>query len=272
MKLGYSQNYHRNCEFYDEFKALWRLDDGEWLSKRKEAWRDKVKDEGVDPFTQVLGEFYVFGTEPASHIEDEETGERQRLPFEFYHRLAFTPFTTVDEVRDFWNKIVSQLGGDHKKHGKALYVAGALRGLPERDKMLKLITEALFCDQYFMVQEKLNGRKYSKTINPDDFLIGYSSVAFMFQDMEKYQWDYRCFTFDYFMKCVCYCDEHNVLDTPRSKKALPRMYETLLKQNDATLNSYRLELKQKLIAAAEASDAPTILREALEDAQDELKE
>lgn len=269
MKVGYSHYYERHCELYSEFKCLWKVDDEQWINDRKTSWRNRLEEIGNTPHNKYIGEFYVYGKEPPSFFEDEETGERDHIEFQFHHRLAYTPLETIEQVQSFYEKDQRNL---KRNHETSQYVSGCLAGMPERDEKVKLVTQALYCDKYFKQEKEISGEKCLVTIDPQDFVIGYSSIGFMFQDMDKYEWDYRVFSFEYFIKCVWDCDKNNAFNTPRSKKALPRMYETLLKQDDTTLNSYRLELKQKLIAAAETDDAPLLLKNALAKAKENLVE
>lgn len=269
MKVGYSHYYERHCELYSEFKCLWKVDDEQWVNHRKESWRKRLEEKGNTPHNKYIGEFYVFGKEPPSFFEDEETGERDHIEFRFQHRLAYTPLQTIEQVQSFYEKDQRNL---QRNHDAARYVDGCLSGMPERDFKVKLVAQALYCDKYFMKERVLDGEKALVTIEPRAFVVGYSRVGFMFQDMDRHEWDYRVFTFDYFMKSVHYCEEQDLLKMPVHKKALPQMYETLLLQDDAALNSYRLELKQKLIAAAEADDAPLLLKNALKKAKENLEE
>lgn len=271
MKLTYSQTRKRDAEAYKKYLYLWKTDDPEWVSNRKLAWRKMVETEGLSPLLAKLwGAFYVFGEECPSYIEDEESGELESIQFEFKHRIAFMPFESVEQAREFFEYAQENRGVRNHMHSEAQFVGGALLSLPERDYMVKLVTEALFCEKYFIEDKNVRDRK-RKTIKPLDFIVGYSRVNFMFQDMDKYQWDYRVFSFDYFMLNVKYCEERELF-SDSSRQALKDMYIDLMKQDDEPLNSYRKDLKYKLIGAAEGEDAVDTLKDALSAARAELNQ
>lgn len=262
MKLGYTQTRQLDAKAYEAFHYLWKTDNSDWVTKRKEAWRSMVEARGLPPLlAKFWGGFYVFGEECPSYIEDEQSGEMESIQFEFKERLAFMPFETVAQVQEFFEYAHSKRGTRSSMHESAEYVGGCLKGLPERDQMVKLITEALFCEKYFAEDEFVRDRK-RKTVRPIDFVIGYSRVAFLFQDMDKYEWDYRMFSFDYFIRCVKYCEERELV-SESAKEALMEMYVDLMKQSDDTLNEHRKELKYKLISAAEDENAVDTLKAAL---------
>ncbi|WP_299944587.1 hypothetical protein [uncultured Microbulbifer sp.] len=268
MRPGYDQRYPKDCEVYGQFQYLWKTDDAQWIEKRKDNWRRYIEVVGGTPLNKYLGEFYVFGKEPASFLVDEETGERVIIKFEFKHRIAYMPFETVEQIRNFWSEAVTKRYAREQQHGAARYVSGCLDGFPERDKMVKMVAEALFNKDYFMLK---NSQQRPITVSPLGFMVGFARV-WEVADECKYKWSYICFTFDYFMDCVRYCELHDLVKVPVHKNALPSMYKILLRLDDMELSPYRLELKQKLIAAAKADDAPSLLREALVCARGDLKE
>ena len=150
-----------------------------------------------------------------------------------------------------------------------------LAGMPEQDEKVKLITSTLFTPEYFM--NKVGGDGVSKdkltTIRPSDFIVGYCRFKTFYNKNNKdRKWDYRNFCFEYFMLSIRYCEENNVLQSKGQKKALPDMYEFLLSKDDAQLSGYRLELKQQVMNAAMAEDAPALLKDALQKAKENLEE
>ncbi|WP_444933478.1 hypothetical protein [Microbulbifer sp. JTAC008] len=268
MKPGYDQSYQKDCEVYGQFQYLWKTDDPQWIEKRKENWRRYVEVTGGSPLNKYLGEFYVFGKEPVSFLEDEDTGEREIIKFEFKHRISYMPFEAVDQVQKFWSEAVTKRYAREQQHGAARYVSGCLDGFPERDKMVKIVAEALFNKDYFMLK---NSQQRAITVSPLGFMVGFTRV-WEVADEFKYKWSYSCFTFDYFMDCVRYCDLHDLVKAPVHKNALSDMYKVLLRLDDTELSPYRLELKRKLIAVAKADDAPSLLAEALENAISDQEE
>lgn len=273
MKLEYSHGYERTCAAYGKFQSLWKTDDPEWLAQRKAAWRHKVEQEGSVPLTKFLGEFYVYGKEPATYIESD-TGELTTIGFRFSHRIAFTPFENAEQLIDFWRTTVDYAkGAARHAHSDAL-LSGWLDHLPERNEKVRLLVETLFTPDYFMNTVEIASEEKLTTISPRDFIIGYTGLSSFYRKKNQYiLWDYRNFTFEYFMLCVKYCDQHpEIIQTARFYAAVAEMYETLLELTDTKLDDYRLELKQQLMGAAQGPDASGLLKEALQTAKENLED
>lgn len=158
-------------------------------------------------------------------------------------------------------------------HESVECLASWLAGMPDRNKTIRLITQTLFASEYFM--NKVGGMGADKdslvTINPRDFVRSYTRLRRFYSKKSEYQWDYRNCSVGYFLLCVGYCEEKNVLQSDNDKQLLPDMYELILKKDDTKLSEHRLELKAQLIDAAQADGAPALLEDALQLARDKLK-
>lgn len=274
MKLEYSHGYERTCAAYGKFQSLWKTDDPEWLAQRKAAWRHKVEQEGSVPLTKFLGEYYVYGKEPATYIESD-TGELSTIGFRFSHRIAYTPFENAEQLIDFWRTTVDYAkGAAERAHAYVRYAAGWLEHLPERDEKVRFLIEILFTPDYFMNTVEIAGEEKLITISPRDFIAGYAQLSSFYRKKNQHiPWDYRNFTFEYFMLCVQYCDQHpEIIQATELDRDVADMYETLLELNDANLDHYRLELKQQLMDAAQGPDASGLLKEALQTAKENLED
>lgn len=273
MKLKYNQGYERTCAAYGKFQSLWKTDDPEWLAQRKAAWRYKVEQEGSVPLTKFLGEFYVYGKEPATYIESD-TGELSTIDFRFSHRIAYTPLENTEQLTQFWRTTVDYYGrGARQYHSDAL-LSGWLEHLPERDEKVRLLVETLFTPDYFMNTIMEAGEEKLTTISPRDFIAGYARLGTFYRKKNQHiPWTYRNFTFEYFMLCVQYCDQHpEIIQATELDRDVADMYETLLELTDAKLDHYRLELKQQLMDAAQGPDASGLLRDALQAAKENLED
>ena len=273
MKLKYNQEYERTCAAYGKFQSLWKTDDSEWLAQRKAAWRHKVEQEGSVPLTKFLGEFYVYGKEPATYIESD-TGELTTIGFRFSHRIAFTPFENAEQLIDFWKTTVDYSKGSAEgAHSDAL-LSGWLDHLPERDEKVRLLVETLFTPDYFMNTVEIAGEEKLITISPRDFIVGYTWLNFFYgKPYKHHKWDYRNFSFGYFRLCVRHCDQYpETIQAARLDRDIVNMYETLLELNDTKLDHYRLELKQQLMDAAQGPNASCLLKEALQTAKENLED
>ncbi len=177
MKLKYNHGYERTCAAYGKFQSLWKTDDPEWLAQRKAAWRHKVEQEGSVPLTKFLGEFYVYGKEPATYIESD-TGELSTIHFEFSHRIAYTPFENSEQVKEFWRTTVDYAEGSARQaHSHVRYAVGWLEHLPERDEKVRFLIETLFTPDYFMNTVEIADKEKLTTINPRDFIAGYAQLS-----------------------------------------------------------------------------------------------
>jgi len=270
MKTFADDSWEREVERFSPFRPLWKTDDKNWIASRKEAWRAANDDAGGDPWTLAYGKFYVYGEEPPRCFADD-TGGEEDVRFDIIDRISYTPLSTADDLFQFWEVMLKRNPvGASRDHGKFRYIGGHLARFPERDNMVKLVTEAMFSSEFFMRVSE--GKEVTSrnliTINPRDFVIGYSGVSPFYHQNNLHEWDYRNFSFEYFMLSVRHCEENNRLVSPRQIEALPNMYEFLLALDDSELSQYRLDLKQKLISAAEADDAPSLLSGALKAARE----
>lgn len=250
----------REIEAYLPFRNLWNADDDMWLEKRSTNWERAFHDSDVDCHTLAQKNFYIFGEEPPALSDDGE-----KIFFDFVHRTAFTPFLTSDHVRRYWQATLDlNTAGAQQKHGKFRYVGEELDLFPERDAIVELVSKTMYSPEYFACPANSrtpNPNKLS-TILPRDFVVGYSGVSSYYSQKNRHELDYRCFSFEYFLLALRYCEEKTPLTSKRHIEALPNMYKCLLALDDPALNQPRLDLKNKLISAAEADNAPAILRDA----------
>ena len=276
MKKYYSHGQKREIAAFEAFRHLWKTDDENWVNARKEAFKlsSKYVNDG-SPDVQFIANFYVYGEEPPTSV-GEDTDNGFDIDFKFNKRLAYTPLTTPEEVKAFWQVVMDFYGRNAQQcHEYAAIFSGWLAGMPEQDEKVELITSTLFTPQYFMRYVGGEGADKDElsTIRPSDFIVGYSGLRTFYHKRNKYKkWDYRNFCFEYFMLCIRYCEENNVLQSKGQKKALPDMYEFLLSKDDAQLSGYRLKLKQQVMDAAMAEDAPALLKDALQKAKENLEE
>jgi len=261
--------WKREAERFSSFLPVWKTDDENWIATRNEVWRAANQDADEDPWTLAHGNFYTYGEEPPRCFVDE-TGLEQDIRFGIISRISYTPFASADDLLQFWELLIERNpGGVFHDHGSFRYIGEVLDRFPERDKMVKLVTETMFSPGFFLLYAESNEIPARKriTIHPRDFVTGFSNLSTFYHANNRHEWDYRNFSIQYFLMSVHFCEENDSIITPRQQKAIPKMYEFLLALDDSTLDRYRLELKQKLISAAEAENAPMLLREALESAQ-----
>jgi len=269
MKTFADDHWEREVERFSPFLSLWKTDDENWIEARKKAWRAAREDAGGDPWTLVYGKFYIYGEEPPRCFVDD-TGREQDIRFDINSRITYTPFATADDLLQFWEFMLERNpGGISHDHGAFRYVGGNLEEFPEHDNMVKLVTETMYSPEFFMLRAegKENTTRNLITINPRDFIIGFTGLSSFYHKNNCHEWDYRNFSIKYFLMSVHYCEENDALVTPNQQKAIPKMYEYLLTLDDSTLSRYRLELKQELISAAEADNAPALLKNALASAR-----
>lgn len=268
MKTFADESWQREIEAYEQFRYLWQTGDQAWLEQRKQNWRRAYEDSGGDPHTLARGKFYVSGEEPPRIDGGVE------IQFNFKHRIAYTPFQTVDQVKEYWQSTLEiDVVGARRKHESFRFLGETLARFPERDLMVKLVSETLFSPDYFMCLADSKSKSPGKlcTIHPRDFVFDYADVSPFYHQSNRHEWDYRNFSIDYFILCVRHCEENNLLAKPGGLRLLPDMYAYLLGLDDTCLSAYRLELKQKLIGRAEADDAPGLLRKALDGTRSRLR-
>jgi hypothetical protein len=151
MKIGYSKFAELRKEGFAEFKSLWKVEDPEWVARRKEEWRAYVGDEGGYPNLKYAGRYYVYGEEPPSYIDGDGLYDRTNIQFDFGSRLAFTPVETKEQVRRLWDIEVSKFNGDDQVHGCAR-VGEREAKFPNSVARVQMITEALFCIELFLYE------------------------------------------------------------------------------------------------------------------------
>jgi hypothetical protein len=270
MQTFNDEQKERDIEFFGPFKSLWKTDDPEWVAKRQAAWL-AVHGDANDPHTKFREKYYVYGEEPPSYIGARGNFDN-RVAFEFNNRVAFMPYQNAEQVTEFWQTVLKRYSTDHKRmHTAFLRIGNELKGFPERDNIVKLVTETLFTPDYFMCLSDSNfvPEGTLETIDPRDFVIDYSRISRFYNKNNKYKWDYRNFSFDYFMLSVRDCEESGRL-TPHYVDVLPKMYKYLLTLEDSGLSKYRIELKQALMDAAVSQDAPILLKNAFAEARARL--
>ena len=260
MNNFYFDTRQRQADRYNEFSYLWKTDDQEWVNARKKVWLDVHGASAGDPVVRAWGDFYVYGITPPSII-GSDIASGQKVTFDFYKRIYFTPFVEKKEVLRFWELTeVAEPSHSNKRHGDARR-ASCIRGFPEYDRMVKLVIETLFSDDFFMKKNK-----YGKlaTIKPSDFVIGYTNISEYFNVNSKVKFCYQSLTLDYFLKCVQYCEEN---DMDHVQENLSRLYTKLLSFSDSDLLEEKVELKNNIIQMAESDDAPRLLFNALREAR-----
>lgn len=260
---------NRESDAYKSFERLWKTDDQQWVEQRKKNWRLAFEKYGGDPHTLAQGKFYVFGEEPSDLTDDDIS-----IRFKFTHRIAFTPFQTAGQVKDFWQATLGYyIAGSQQRHMEVRYIGELLDRFPERDTMVRLVSETLYAPEFFMCPaDPRSGRAGNlSTIDPGDFVVTYAGLASFYHRSNLHKWDYRNFSHEYFMLSVRYCEDNNILASRGYFDDLADMYEFLLRLEDSELSEYRLELKQKLVDSAEGDDAPRLLRKALEDARSRME-
>ena len=273
MKTYADESWEREVERFSSFQFLWKTDDENWVEARKKAWRAANEDAGENPWTLVYGKFYIYGDEPPRCFVDD-TGREQDIRFDIGRRITYTPFATADDLLQFWEVLLERSpAGISQNHGAFRHVGGNLEEFPEHDNLVKLVTETMYSPEFFMLgaEGKVNTTRNLITINPRDFVIDFTGLSSFYDKNNCHEWDYRNFSIEYFLMSVQYCEENDALVTPRQQKDIPNMYEFLLALDDSKLDRYRLELKQTLVSAAEAENAPALLSEALESAQNSEK-
>ena len=114
---------------------------------------------------------------------------------------------------------------------------------------------------------KASGKRELATVDPLEFAGNYACLSEFYYENNRHECDYRNFCHDYFMLCLRHCEETGDINTASLAEDLFSMYELLVALDDSKLNSYRLELKQKLISTAESEDASALLGDALEKAR-----
>ncbi len=265
MKTFADDRWEKEVERFKPFLRLWKTEDESWIEKRREAWENAIQEDG-DPVELAYRDFYIFGEEPPRCFIDEE-GLEQDIPFDIAKRISLTPFASSDDLLQFWEILVERNpSGVSRNHEDFQFIGDYLDRFPERDKMVKLITETMFSSQFFElhIDHNKSPGKTRITMNPRDFVVGFSQLyTFYFED-NSHEWEYQNFSIDYFLMSVRYCEENDSLVASRQQKAIPKMYEFLLALDDNKLDHYRLKLKRELISAAEAEDSGKLLREALD--------
>ncbi len=267
MKTHNDSLKEEDIKAFKDFKLLWKTSDPDWIAERQAAWRT-VYGDAEDPHTLFREKYYVCGEEPPSYIRQKD-GSDQVIAFEYSDRVAYLPFESGTQVVDFWQATLGRYNSDFRnRHRDFLLVGNKLDSFPERDDMVKLITTSLFSSDYFMCpsDSKFVSEGTLETLNPRDFVLLYSRVRSFYKDSNTGKWDFRNFSFDYFMLSVRNCEETGSL-SPHYESELLKMYRYLLGLDDSGLSEYRSELKQMLVKAAEDPDAPILLKDALNEAR-----
>lgn len=238
------------------FNYLWHLDDPEWIKQRKVEWKLIKKNEatGCEDATEIkyVGRFYVFG---------EDVPERMRKPdrvirFNCGQRFAFTPFRTIEQVQEAWDGYQSHTAYDHCQ---ILYAAGYLWPLEGAKERVKLLCDALYNDQYFLVINPNN--KTRKTINPRGFVRSYCRAARLYISRKQDMRLYVVYTVDYYLKCVKHEEVYG--DLEEEEPAISDMLSTIAGADFSALDEDRKQFCEEMMDRIKSDSGPTYLKEAL---------
>jgi len=150
---------------------LWKLDDKQLVENRKSIWqkivdREKKEDGGfVKSYWDEAGRFFI-RAKPRKN--DKE--------LYVYRRMAYTPFTSVEEIRELYMK--EHVSLRRSLHEQLLtYTCRAYRAVPEEFHRVELIAKALYCKDYVAKKEPIGHAKKHKfsVYYPRDFIITYTS-------------------------------------------------------------------------------------------------
>lgn len=242
MRAIYGDRYRRDDEAYKSFKTLWLVDDPAWVEKRKKEWA-LICDGRSSHALRFLGRYYVYGEEIPDYIEGDGISDRDILSFSFSCRLAYTPFTSTEQLQSLWDVAVG-IGHRHDDHGMVRDVEVLVRALPDHSARIKLIANSLFCDRYFNKTKQGKRRLIWLSIKPSDFVFSFSKMDTLRRENETLESDFRCFSIEYFLRCL------NLVDAEAHRSDLIEMYRVLLSKEGGSLSCYFLELKNKLISIA----------------------
>lgn len=129
MKKYYSHGQKREIAAFEPFRHLWKTDDEKWVNARKEAFKQRAKyKDNASPNAQFLAKFYVYGEEPPTSV-GEDTDNGFDIDFDFSKRLAYTPLTSIEEVKAFWKVVMGFYGRNARQcHEYAAIFSGWLAG------------------------------------------------------------------------------------------------------------------------------------------------
>lgn len=253
--LIYNDSAHGHLK---AFNYLWHSNDAEWIKQRKMEWKliKKNKVTGCKDAIEIkyVGSFYVFG---------EDVPERMRKPnrvirFSRGQRFAFTPFQTIEQVQEAWNGYKSHTAYDH---GQIRYAANYLWPLEGAKERIKLLCDALYNDQYFLVMNPNN--KTRETIDPRDFVRRYSDSAKLYISRNQDMRLYVIYTVDYYLKCVKHEEVYGDLD--EEKPAISDMLSTIAGADLPALDEDRKQFCEEIMDRIKSDSGPAYLKRVLKE-------
>lgn len=173
QKKYQNEAYEKYLEKFSSTVHLWRLGDKQWVENRKSIWeriidREKKEDSDfVKSYWEEAGRFFL-RAKPRKN--DNE--------LYVYRRMAYTPFTSVDQIRELYMK--EHVSLRRSLHEQLLTCAcRAYRSVPEEFHRVQLIAEALYCKDYVAKKEPMGHAKKPEfsVYHPRDFIISYTSEA-----------------------------------------------------------------------------------------------
>lgn len=212
-----NEAYDKYVEKFYSSIPLWKLDDKQWVNCRKEVWdkiieREKEEDKGfVKSYWEEAGRFFLRAKPRKNDSE-----------IYVYRRMAYTPFSSVEEIRELYLK--EHISLRRNLHEKLLtYTSRTYRAVPEEFHRVKLIADSLYCKEYVAKKDPMGHAKKPKfsVYCPRDFIIDYtgevrnhlkrsdSTHLEKLSKIHNQQWSghERSFvevTIDYFLGCLEY--------------------------------------------------------------------
>lgn len=260
MKEVFSNYTEKSIEVFSKFQFLWKTEDSDWVSQRKHEWAIQ-NSEYDDIVTAYLGKYYVYGITPPDYLITD-TGDQINIKFRFDHQLAYTPFNVADQIEAFWELALSELNYGDRQHAMARNFDSHINKLPYVHRRVEDVSERLFNDENF--NRCVEGPRGRLSIEPHDFVIGYTNLYFFFNDESVEHLKYYYYTVDYFLKCLCFCEKANTEEKLAfCSKKLISMFQFLNDLDDRGIRSEeRKKFKQELIDLGEDNSSPEILQNA----------
>ena len=187
--------YERTTEKENPFISRWKLDDPQWVKQRKKNWKyvkENLIQEGKK--TKALKHFKAFYVEGIEPCEARDSNPFQ-IGFGAYHRLAFTPSGTKEEVL----AIIDYVSPDHYSNCYDVGLSGRL--LMEGQQ--ELMARTLFPDQYQEEKVLYNQKEYDKGYPADEFIKEYEQDVYHFLTATTAPLYFPCqYIFNHYLSCV----------------------------------------------------------------------
>ena len=181
QKKYQNEAYEKYLEKFSSTVHLWRLDDKQWVKNRKSIWeriidREKQEDDDfVKSYWEEAGRFFL-RAKPRKN--DNE--------LYVYRRMAYTPFTSVGQIRELYMK--EHVSLRRNLHEQLLtYARRTYRSVHEEFHRAQLIAEALYCEDYVAKKELMGHAKKPKfsVYHPSDFIVSYTSEVINYLKRSK---------------------------------------------------------------------------------------